>query len=123
MAKDDSHFSERLQNAAKAKQALLAAARAKSPLNDPGFADRQAERVALAAAREQRKAETAERKRIEAARIAEEKAIAAEAARVEAEALLNQKANEIAALKAQQKANRDAKYQARQARRDSRRAS
>ncbi|MEQ1949725.1 MAG: DUF6481 family protein, partial [Bryobacteraceae bacterium] len=94
MAKDEAHFSERLQNAAKAKQALLAGARAKSPMNDPAFAERQAERVALSIARDKRKAESAERRRVEAARIAEEKAAAAEAERVAAEALLNQKANE-----------------------------
>jgi len=120
MAKDDNHFSERLQNAAKAKQALLARVRANAPMNDPGFAERQAERVALSVARDKRKAEAAERKRAEAIRVAEEKAAAAEAERVAADALLNQKANEAAALKAKQKANRDAKYQARQARRESR---
>ena len=120
MAKDEHHFSERLQNAAKAKQALLAKVRSNSPMNDPGFAARQAERVVLSAARDQRKAEAAERKRADAVRVAEEIAAAAEAERVAADALLNQKANEAAALKAQQKANRDAKYQARQARRDSR---
>jgi len=120
MDKNEHTFSGRLQNAAKAKQDLLARARAKSPMNDPEFAKRQAERVALAEARDIRKAEAAERKRLETIRVAEEKAANAEVERIAAEALLNQKANEAAALKAQQKANRDAKYLARKERRDNR---
>jgi hypothetical protein len=41
-------FADRLDAAAKAKQALLEKARAKDPTNDPEFAARQAERVAAA---------------------------------------------------------------------------
>ena len=37
-------FNDKLETAAKAKQAQLERARAKSPLNDPDFARRQAER-------------------------------------------------------------------------------
>ena len=45
-------FADRLETAAKAKQALLEKARAKDPANDPEFAARLAERAAVAAARE-----------------------------------------------------------------------
>jgi hypothetical protein len=121
--KNDPNFNERLQTAAKAKQALLAKARALSPANDPGFAKQQAERVAIAEAREKRQEEAAVRKQAEAARKAEEKAAAARAAQeaLEAEkaakeAAANQKALDAIALKA----NRDAKYAARKARRDAR---
>ena len=44
-------LAERRETAAKAKQALLERARAKAPSNDPGFAARQEERRAIAAAR------------------------------------------------------------------------
>ena len=127
MAMND--FNERLQNAAKAKLAMHARASAKAPTNSPDFGERQAERVAVSAAREQRKAESAERKLAEAARVAEEKAAAAalaqlalEAEKAAKEAELNKAKNDAIALKAAQKAGRDAKYAARQARRDARRS-
>ncbi|MCC7275938.1 MAG: hypothetical protein IT561_24945, partial [Alphaproteobacteria bacterium] len=41
-------FAERLDTAAKARQALLEKARARNPANDPGFAARQAEQIAAA---------------------------------------------------------------------------
>ena len=47
-------FADRLETAAKAKQALLEKARAQDPANDPEFAARLAERAAIAAAREAR---------------------------------------------------------------------
>ena len=50
-------FADRLETAAKAKQALLEKARAKDPANDPEFAARLAERAAIAAAREARETE------------------------------------------------------------------
>lgn len=122
MAKNDYNFSDRLETAAKAKQELLAKALAKSPKNDPNFAVRQAEKVVLSEARDKRKAEAAARKLADAARIAEEKATAALAAKLAEEEARNAVANAALALKAEQKANRDAKYAARQARRDARRA-
>ncbi len=115
-------FNERLETAAKAKQVLLEKMRANAPQNAPDFAERQAERIVLSDARDKRKAEAAERKRAEAAQKAAEAAAVALAAQQAAEEELNRKANEALALKAQQKAGRDAKYAARQARRDSRRA-
>ncbi|TAL03776.1 MAG: hypothetical protein EPO08_03255 [Rhodospirillaceae bacterium] len=129
MAKNEMDFNERLQTAAKARQAMLAKAAAISPKNSPDYAQRQAERLAVSVAREKRKAEAAARKLAEAARIAEEKAaaeraaqLAAEAERLAKEEELNRAANEARELKARQKANRDAKYAARQARRESRSA-
>ena len=106
-------FAERRDTAVKAKQALLERARAMAPTNDPAFAERQAQRQAVAVAREARTAERREAKaagaaakaaaEAEALRVAEEERVAAEAAAVE--------------LAARQKAIRDAKYAARKIRR------
>ena len=128
MARHDPDFGERLQTARKAKQAQLAKARANAPSNLPGYAEKQAERVTIVAAREKRKSEAAARKLAEVARLAEEQAAAALAAQLALnaqkaalEADAARKAGEAIALKAEQKARRDAKYAARQARRDARR--
>ena len=82
---------DRLDAAAKAKQALLDRVKAANPNNDPEFAARQEARLAAARAREEREAER-RRARIEAREreIAEKKArkeaqIAAEAERVRRE--------------------------------------
>jgi hypothetical protein len=116
-------LADRLGAAAKARQAQLEKARAKSPANDPNFAEKQAARMAAAQAREARVAERKaqklaaeeERKRIaaeeEAARIAAQKA--AEYAREAAAAEALQKAAESIAAR---KAERDARYAARKAR-------
>src|SRR3954470_12624473 len=111
MAKNDMDFNERLQTAAKAKAAMRDKAIANSPKNAPDYAERQAGRLAMSVAREKRKAEAAERKRAEAARIAEQKAEAARAAgraaeeaKAAAEAEKNRAADELAALRAKQKA-------------------
>ncbi len=50
-------LADRREMAAKARQAILEKARAKSAANDPGFAERQAARRAVGEAREQRAAE------------------------------------------------------------------
>ena len=130
MAKNNPDFNERLQTAAKAKQAQLAKVRSIAPSNSPEFANRQAERVAVGIAREKRQEAAAARKVIEMQKIADEaaaaalvKAQAAEALEAERLELLNRAANEALALKAKQKEGRDAKYAARQARREGRRAS
>ena len=109
-------FSERLETAAKAKQALLAKARAKDPANDPGFAARQEARAAAAYLREEREADRqiaklAERAKEEAAREAEK------AARLtlEAERAGRITAQQVASM-AERKAKRDARYAARKAR-------
>ena len=127
MSKNVPDFNERQKASAAAKQALLAKARAIAPSNDPAFAERQAQRAAIAEAREKRQAERAEQKAADAERKAEEAAAAkrakeaeAEAERLAKEVEKNRAAVELAELRALQKANRDAKYAARQARRDQR---
>jgi hypothetical protein len=117
-------FGDRLGDAARARQAQLERARAKSPANDPEFAARQEARrlaeVARAARQEERRQaklaalerEAEEKKAAEAARAVE---LAAEAAAREAEkAELARRAIE---REAEQKAARDARYAARKARR------
>lgn len=123
MSKNDPSFHERMQTSAKAKQAQLATARTNAPANDPGFAARQAERLALSEARDIRLRERAVAKAAIAAREAEGQAaqklvqrqqLEAEAAASAAE--LVQKAAAADELKANQKIARDAKYAARKAR-------
>lgn len=116
-------FTDRLDEAAKAKQAQLERARAKSPLNDPEFAKRQAERKRQAEERETRVAARAAEKAIEAKRDSERRA-ADEAARIEAAKLAEEarlkarreEADRLVALAAEQKAARDARYAARKKR-------
>ena len=116
-------LAERREMAAKAKQAQLEAARAKAPANDPKFAERQAARWKVSEARDSRaldrKAQrSAEAKRKETAQAVEE------AARVKAVAAAEQaRATEAAAAAARaatsiidRKAERDARYAARKAR-------
>jgi hypothetical protein len=95
-------LADRMSEAAKAKQAQLERARAKSPANDPNFAARQEERKKVAEAREIRAAERAKEK-LEAEK--------QEAIRREAEAA-ERKIRE-AALEIERKAARDARYAAR----------
>jgi Family of unknown function (DUF6481) len=93
-------FADRLDAAAKSKQALLDRARAKDPTKDPEFAARQEARLAAERARaerdeERRRARVAAREREAAERKARKEAqIAAEAERIrheEAEKLAAQK--------------------------------
>jgi hypothetical protein len=117
-------FNDKLETAAKAKQAQLERARAKSPLNDPDFARRQAERKRQAEEREARLAARTTEKAAKAQRDAEQRA-AREAARLEAEKLAEEarlkarreEADRLVALAAEQKAARDARYAARKQRR------
>jgi hypothetical protein len=113
-------LADRMSEAAKAKQAQLERARAKSPANDPNFAARQEERKKVAEAREIRAAERAKEKLAAKARDAEQR-IKDEAARIEAEKLeavrreaeaAERKIRE-AALEIERKAARDARYAAR----------
>jgi Family of unknown function (DUF6481) len=115
-------FADRLETAAKAKQALLEKARQKDPTNDPEFAARQAARIEAARIREERETEKRNAKMAEQARVKAERE--AEAARKAAEA--QAEADRIRAGKrpvskpalseAEQKALRDARYAARKAR-------
>jgi hypothetical protein len=120
----EKNFGERLSESAKAKQGQLERARAKSSVNDPEFGARQEARrvadLARAARQEERRQaklaalarEAAEKKAAEAARATELKAEAdaREARRVEQ--ARHDKEREVG-----QKAGRDARYAARQARR------
>ncbi|MCX7364101.1 MAG: DUF6481 family protein [Alphaproteobacteria bacterium] len=109
-------FTDRLETAAKAKQALLAKAKAKNPANDPEFAARQEARAAAAYAREEREAsrqiaKLAEREKEAAERDAEKaKQVTLEAER--AGRVTRQQAESMA----ERKAARDARYAARKAR-------
>jgi hypothetical protein len=118
-------FGDRLGEAARAKQAQLERARAKSPANDPEFGARQEARrlmeLARTARQEERKQaklatvarEAAEKKLAEAARAAE---LLAEAAAREAE--YAERARRAVEREAEQKAARDIRYAARKARRN-----
>jgi hypothetical protein len=109
-------FAERLSAAAKARQALLERAREKA--NDPELGRRQAERQAIARAREVRIAERKAARLAEERRMAEE-AAAAEAARLKAEEEARiladlERAERQAALDAAREAARKAMYENRE---------
>ena len=115
-------FNDRLADQAKARTAQLERARAKSPANDPEFAKRQAERKRIADEREARIAARAAGKAAEMEREAARKAADAlarvEAERLEAEEREKAKraeSDKLVQLLAEQKANRDARYAARKA--------
>jgi hypothetical protein len=123
MARKEPDFAERLQTAAKAKQARLEKMRATGTASGAPSAERHAALMETAKAREIRIAERDAAKRAaaeqrEAERAAEkarqERAVAEEKARKEAERIAQAAAE--AALKNEQKAARDAKYAARKAR-------
>lgn len=102
-------FQDRIQNKAKAKQALLEKLKARPAADDPEVLKRQAERLAISEAREARAKERAAAKEREAA----EQAAREEAERAEEERRKIQEVEDEAKLKAEQKAARDARYAAR----------
>jgi Family of unknown function (DUF6481) len=112
----DANFTDRLETAAKAKQAQLARARAKDPTKDPEFAARQEARAVAAYAREERESDR------QIAKLAEREKEAAErdARKAEQVALEAERAGRVTRQKtaslAEQKAARDARYAARKAR-------
>jgi hypothetical protein len=112
-------FAERASSSAEAKKALLERFRANAAADDPTAAERQAERIAIARAREARKAERdAAKRELEAQKAAEKARLAAEK-EAEKEALAAQaalEAEKAAQLLIDQKAARDARYAARKAR-------
>lgn len=109
-------FEDRLENQAKARQALLERARAKDPTNDPDFAARQEARAAAARQREQREEERRTAKLAERAKaIADREAKKVAKVNREAEEAKNSLRAQIELLAAQ-KATRDARYAARKAR-------
>ena len=116
-------LADRLGAAARARQAQLEKARAKAPANDPQFAEKQAARLAASEARDVRAAERKVQKRADEERQAQAKAAeeiargkaqkeADEARQVEAAQASEREAAAIVARKAE----RDARYAARKAR-------
>ena len=81
---DDEKFSNRLDTAAKARAEMLAKAKARAEAAKANFAAKAGERIALAAAREERQKKRAEEKRL-AAIEAEKQRVLAEQARIKAE--------------------------------------
>ena len=109
-------FAERQQAAAEAKKRLLQKFEAAPKPDDPEVLAKRAEREALAAAREARRAET-ERVRKEAAEHRQAEHAAAKAAEAEArQAAELEEATRTAALEEERKAERDRRYAARKAR-------
>lgn len=108
----DKNLTERLQNAAQAKQALLQKFLAQPGPDDPIVKERQAKRKAMAAAREARVRE------IEAGKVRAEQERIEFKAREEAEraATLERELQEHIAQEAEKKAIRDARYAARKKR-------
>jgi len=99
---------------------LLAKFKTRPAVDDPEVLARQAERTAIAEAREIRMAERRKQREEEAARLAAEHAanLAAEAARnAEEEAAAREAARQEVLAKLEQKAARDKRYAARKARR------
>ena len=123
MPRKEPGFAERLQTAAKAKQAQLEKIRATSLANDAQSTERQAARVETADARKIRTAEHKHSNRVaaelrDAQRAADKakhaRAVTEEKARKDAERTAQVEAD--AALKKDQKAARDSKYVARKLR-------
>lgn len=129
MAKNSDTFNDRQKHSLEAKQKLLERAKAIAATKAEGFDARQEQLAATAEARDERRKVAEARKQAALAEAAANKAelkhLAEEAAEAERVAAEIEKNKHIAAaieLRAQQKAGRDAKYAARQARRESRRA-
>jgi hypothetical protein len=123
MSRKEPGFAERLQTAAKAKQAQLEKIRATALTNDAQFTERQTARVETAEARKIRTADRKNSNRVAAelrnAQRAAEKARQAQAATEEKarkDAERTAQAEADAALKRDQKAARDSKYAARKVR-------
>jgi hypothetical protein len=123
MSRKEPGFAERLQTAAKAKQAQLEKIRAAALVGDALSAGRQAARIETAEARQIRVAERKYANRVAAeqrdalraaAKARQASAVAEEKARKDAERVAQGEAD--AALKKDQKAARDSKYAARKAR-------
>ena len=121
--RDDSKFSTRLEDAAKARAEMLAKAKARVEAAKEGAEERNKERLAVAAAREERQKQRAEEKRLAAIEAEKNKAALEEArkkAEEEAKLAAAKAAEEAIAQKAEmeaaQKAARDAKYAARKER-------
>lgn len=109
-------FAERQSSSAGAKQAMLQRFRARPAADDPEVMAQRAARQALVAAREQRIAERDAARRAAQAQAAAEEAERVARERQEAAERIEREAAEALALEAQRKAERDARYAARKAR-------
>lgn len=107
---------DRLDTQAAARKAMLERFRARPPVDDPDVLARQAERKAVAEARDTRRAERAAVKKADEEKIAAEKLARemAELERLEREA--SERAQRQADLLAYQKAKRDERYASRKTR-------
>ena len=113
-------FDERQQTSADAKAALLAKFKTRPAPDDPALLAKQAERLAIAEAREIRAAERRKQRELDDIRLAAERAAAAAAEatlQAEREAAARDAARQEALLRLEQKAARDKRYAARKARR------
>lgn len=115
----DNEFSERRKAAAEAKQDLLKKFATAPKFDDPAMAAKRAEREVIIKAREARRAEREEAKRLEHERQLEEATAALAVANAEAEAQAAEKnrlIERVIADEAARKAERDRRYAARKAR-------
>ena len=120
--RDDQKFNERMNTAAKARAEMLEKAKARAEAAKANFAAKAGERIALAAARDERQKKRTEEK-AKAAIEAEKQRVLAEEARIKAEIEAKvqaereheerMRAEEL--LEIEQKAKRDARYAARKA--------
>ena len=106
------NFDDRISAAAAAKQALLERFRSRPSTDDPAWIEQQAALKAIADARDTRNAERKAAKEAEAARIAAELA----ARKTQEQIAAAEAKARAAALEAERKAARDARYAARKAR-------
>jgi len=107
---------DRLETAAKAREALLARFRARPPADDPVILARQAARRAVIQAREVRASEREKLRVAEEARLKAEAKAAIEREEAEIARVAAEKAERQAALAAEQKLARDARFAARKLR-------
>ncbi|GJE72492.1 DUF6481 family protein [Methylorubrum podarium] len=108
-------FDDRRQNSAAAREAMLARFRARPAQDDPAVQARQAERRAIAVAREERVQERALQRRLEAEQLAAIAAAEREAEAARKAAEIEAAAERVRLAQAKQKEERDARYAARKA--------
>lgn len=119
MALKGSTFTDRRDEAAAAKRALIDRFKARPPADDPAVLARAAERKAIAEARDVRTAERAKQKQEQDLQRQAELRAQQEAEARAAEEAAAKAADQVArdeAIRAERKAQRDAKYAARKAR-------
>ena len=112
----EQNLNERLERAAKARQAILEKFKSRPAADDPEVVKRRAEREAIAEARQLRDAERAEHKAKEAAELAVREAQQKAEQEVRDRRAAVEKVIRDAADAAERKADRDRRYAARKAR-------